>query len=388
MLEIFDAAFAANPWPVLDRLRRQGGVHRVRTPDGPPAWLITRYADVRAGLLDPRLSTDTRLAGPRDYRGFTVPPPLDALLVCAPADHARMRAVVTTELSPRRLTDLTRRIPDLIETLAKNLESEDTADLVQRLAVPLPAAVLGELLGLRGPEREALLDWAESTLPATATHTRARDTLATMSEVVLAIQDSAARDSDTVIAGLVAARRAAELTADELTGLLFYLLFVWYEVLTDLVAGSILTLLTRPDQIRVLRRGANKLPMVDELLRYISPQVLAGPRFATEDMTIGRYDIGCGDTVLLCLAAANRDPDQVDGPGKLDLTRTRNRQLGLGHGVHACLGAALVRTVTASTLDHVFTRWPATTLTVSERDIRWRSGFRHRGPLTLPVHLD
>nr|WP_232541689.1 cytochrome P450 [Nocardia bovistercoris] len=127
--------------------------------------------------------------------------------------------------------------------------------------------------------------------------------------------------------------------------------------------------------------------MVDELLRYISPQVLAGPRFATEDLRVGRYDIRAGDTVLLCLASANRDPDHFDGPGKLDLARTRNRQLGLGYGKHACVGAALVRAVTLSALDHVFTRWPATTLTVSERDIGWRCGFRHRGPLTLPVHL-
>ncbi|MEV0294662.1 cytochrome P450 [Nocardia sp. NPDC050710] len=394
MREIFDAGFAANPWPVLDRLRRDGGVHRVRTPDGPPAWLLTRYADVRSGLLDDRLSTDMRLAGSRDYRGFAVPPPLDTLLVAEPPDHARLRRLVTGELSPRQLAEWTRHAPDLIESLSKDLDSDATVDLVERFAIPLPAAVLGELLGLADPECEALHGWASSTLLSSSTPLRsvtpprARDTLATMRTIITAaIERARTAPADTMLGRLVAAHDDAALTADELHGLLFYLLFVWYEVLVDLIAGSILTLLTRPDQLRVLRTGRNKPPMVDELLRYLSPQVLAGPRFATVDMHYGDYVIRAGDTVLLCLAGANRDPEFIDSPNKLDLTRRRNPQLALGHGLHACLGAALVRTITAATLDHVFTRWPATTLAISEGDIRWRSGFRHRGPLTLPVHL-
>jgi cytochrome P450 len=71
----------------------------------------------------------------------------------------------------------------------------------------------------------------------------------------------------------------------------------------------------------------------------------------------------------------------------LDLARKHNPQLGLGYGTHSCLGTALVRTIAGAALDEVFTRWPDTTLAVPQRDIVWRSGFRHRGPLTLPVEL-
>ena len=77
VLDVFDAGFAAHPWPVLRDLRNDGGVHRIRTPDGPAAWLVTRYEDVRSGLLDDRLSTHVRYATGDDYRGFAVPPPLD-----------------------------------------------------------------------------------------------------------------------------------------------------------------------------------------------------------------------------------------------------------------------------------------------------------------------
>lgn len=344
---------------------------------------------MRAGLLDDRLSTNVHRAGPEDYQGFAVPPSLLAFLVTEPADHARLRGFVTGELSPRRLSEWARRAPELVDSLLQELDSGTEVDLVERLAVPLPAAVLGELLGLGPTERESLLGWANSTLLASATPPRARDTLATMHAIITATteQGRSAR-ADTLLSRLVAAHDdTGSPNADQLAGLLFYLLFVWYEVLVDLIAGSVLTLLGRPDQVEILRTSTEKHSAVDELLRYLSPQILAGPRFATTDLTIGDQTIRTGQTVLLCLAAANRDPEIFDRPDELDLTRAPHAQLALGCGLHTCLGNALVRTLAATVLDHIFTRWPGTTLTVNERDIVWRSGFRHRGPFTLPVKL-
>ena len=390
MIDIFDGGFAANPWSVLGRLRDEGGVHRVRTPDGPPAWLITRYADVRTGLLDDRLSTHIRHAGDRDYRGFTVPAPLDAnLLNTEPDDHARLRRIVTAEISPRRLTEWTQSTPDLVESWLSAAETGEV-DLVAGLVVPLPAAVLGELLGLAAPEREALLWWANSTLRPAAEPPRARDTLTTMLAIVTAtITRARTQQADTVLARLVVAHdQDGSLSADELAGLLFYLLFVWYEVLVDLIAGSVLALLIHRDQDHVLCVERDRLAaVVDELTRYLSPQVLAGPRFAVTDLRIGAHTIRAGQTVLLCLAGANHDPAEFDNPDRLDLTRRRNSQLGLGYGPHACLGAVLIRTVAGEVLDQIFTRWPDARLAVDEQAIGWRSGFRHRGPHSLPVRL-
>ncbi|WP_441948549.1 cytochrome P450 [Nocardia sp. 2TAF39] len=388
-MDLFDSEFARNPWPTLERLRAAGGVHRIRTPDGPPAWLVTRYRDVRAGLLDDRLSTHVRHAND-DYRGFTVPPPLDEnLLNTDPADHARLRSLVTGELSPRRLAEWTRSAPELVDSCLRGLDAGQRVDLVERLAVPLPAAVLGELLGLDKPTCERLLGWAKSTLLPSASPPRARDTLATMLAIITDTTEHArTHRTDTVLGRLVTAHAdTGSPSADELAGLLFYLLFVWYEVLVDLVAGAVLTLLGRPDQRELLRVLPDRQAAVDELLRYLSPQVLAGPRFATTELTIGETRIRPGQTVLLCLASANHDPEIFDQPAELDLTRDRGTQLALGYGVHACLGNALVRTLTAAALDHVGTRWPDTVLAVDEREIAWRSGFRHRGPLTLPVQL-
>lgn len=384
--DVFDSDFARDPWPTLERLRAEGGVHRVRTPDGPPAWLVTRYRDVRAGLLDERLSTRDRHAKGDDYRGFLVPPPLDIMLSAAPGDHARLRSLITAELSPRRLAEWTDRAPELVDSLLHEHDSGETADLVERLAVPLPAALLGELLGLDDPTVERLRGWANSTL-LPASSPRARDTLATMLAII-ADATARAQHADTALGRWVAAHLSAgSPSGAELTGLLFYLLFVWYEVLADLIAGSVLTLLGRPDRRRAWHGLRDKGSAVDELLRYLSPQVLAGPRFATTDLAVGDTTILAGQTVLLCLASANHDPEIFSRPAELDLARDRGDQLALGYGVHACLGNALVRTVTAAALDHVLTRWPDAALAVDEREIAWRSGFRHRGPVALPVRL-
>ena len=373
MSEVFDAAFTADPWPVLRELRADGGVHRVRTPDGPPAWLVTRYADVRAALVDDGLATHVRHAGDTDYRGFTVPPPLDAhLLNAEPADHARLRRLVTAEFSPRRLAQWSATAPELVDRCLREVKDSEV-DLVEAVAVPLPAMVLGELLGLPDEQRESLRTWANSTLLPSATPPRARDTLATMLSVITATIRHP--HQDTVLARLVSSN---EVGPDELAGLLFYLIFVWYEVLVDLVAAGTLAL-TRTDEVRT------DATAVDELLRFTSPQMLAGPRFALADMAIGDQTIRKGQTVLLSLAAANRDPERFTDPDRLDLTRTDNPHLGLGHGTHACLGTALVRAIGEAALTGIFTRWPD--LTVTEPEIGWRSGFRHRGPLALRASL-
>ncbi len=371
VLDIFDAAFAADPWPTLAGLRADGGVHRVHTPDGPPAWLVTRYANVRAGLLDSRLSTNVRHAGGTDYRGFVVPPPLDAnLLNTEPADLLRLRRVVTAELSPRRIADVGADVGARLLAQAP----DGTLDVVAQLAVPATAHVIGDMLGLAPTQRDALLGWARATL-APGAAPRARDTLSGMlgliRDVVAQAQESR---SDTTISRIAA---HPDVTGAELAGLVFYLLFVWYEVFVDLLAGGILTL--------AQHTGEFVPGSVDELLRFLSPQVLAGPRFALTDLSIGDRVVRRGETVLLCLAAANRDPEVFVDPDTFDPARDPNPHLGLGYGGHACLGSALVRPVAAEIFRQFQARWPQARQL--DPNINWRSGFRHRGPLELRLAL-
>ena len=102
----FTAAFVADPYPTYAALREAGPVHRMPLPDGTTAWLVTRYADVRAALADPRLSLD-KANSDGTWRGFSLPPALDAnLLNMDPPNHTRIRRLIRAAFGPQRITAL------------------------------------------------------------------------------------------------------------------------------------------------------------------------------------------------------------------------------------------------------------------------------------------
>lgn len=380
VINIFGDDFAQDPWPVLHTLReKDGGVHRVATPDGPQTWLVTRYDDVRSGLLDSRLVVNLDFAEGEDYKGFTVPPPLDVFARGSADRLLRLRRSVTTELHPMRMSVRAEQADALVTPLLEQLDGVTEFDFVERIAVPLPAVVLEHLLGLPPATGESIRRWAESALYPGA---RARDTLPTMRRIIDEVVDYARTADDSMIVRLVT---ADQLDGDEVVGLLFYLLFVWYEILTDMLAGSVAALSEHPTQLDAFVNGSDRTAAVDELIRYLSPQLSASPRFAAEDLTINGHPIRSGQTVLLSIGSANHDPAVFDKPDRLDLGRTPNPHLGFGHGVHACVGTGLVRPVFAAVLARIYNSFPKLRVTAAPGKIAWRNGFRHRGPLALPV---
>ncbi|MFI5782283.1 cytochrome P450 [Nocardia sp. NPDC051570] len=382
MLRIFGEDFARDPWAVLRSLREEGGVHRVVTPDGPPAWLVTRFDDVRNGLADNRFSPQPRYADERDYRGFDVPPPLDMLQSSEPEVVAGLRSAMTAELHPRRLAEWDEGAAEIVSAYLETVDASGEFDLVERVVTPLPAAVLGRLFGLPEQVRTDLLDWARATLRPRAAP-QARETLRRMGQIITAaIAYGRGREDDTMLVRLV---RSEAIGPDAIVAVLFYLLFVWYEVLVDVICGAVLSLSTGGTEAAMVLSGPDRLVAVDELLRYLSPQIVAAPRFAVTDLEIGRHRITAGQSVLFCLASANHDDEKFTRPDELDLARTPNPHLALGHGFRTCLGTGLVRPVTATVLAQLYARWPRLRVLDDEQDIRWRSGFRHRGPLTLRV---
>jgi len=382
----FDAAF----W---DRLRDEAAVHRIRTPEGPPVWLVTRYAQVQAALLDPRLSVAKVHARGEDYKGFRLPAALDAhLLNRDGTDHARLRRLVAPALSQRRIERARPGVQAVCERLLKDIairRGSGPVDLVAHLAAPLPLLVVCDLLGVPEPAQISLRAWAEQLLaPEPAQAPRARDTLARMGAIVQdLIAAKRVQPGDDVTSALIAARDDGDrLSQDELTSMIFYLLFVFYEVTVDQLAAALLAV-SRDDRGEDLRTPARLSGLVDELLRHDAPQLVATPRFPLQDLEIAGAMIPAGDTVLLALAAANRDPERFTAPEILDPARDANPHLAFGAGIHRCLGAPLVRLQAEIVLEQVLWRWPALRLAVEPADLRWREGMRHRGLRELPVLL-
>ncbi|MER5541843.1 cytochrome P450 [Streptomyces sp. CG4] len=378
-----------HPYDVYRRLRDTAPVQRITGPDGAPAWLVTRYEDVRAALADPRLSLDKRHASDGTYKGFALPPALDAnLLNMDPPDHTRIRRLVGRAFTPHRVQQLREPIRRTADRLLDAFGPHGTTDLVAAYAAPLPITVICDLLGVPESHRLDFRVWTDALVaPDPARPGAARDAVAAMLGFFTGLLAAKrAEPADDLLSDLIAVRDedGDRLSEDELMSLTFVILFAGYENTVQLIGNAVLGLLQHPDQLAALRKDPTHIPAaVEELARYEGPALLAIRRFPLEDVTIGGVTVPAGETVLVSLSAANRDPARFPAPDRLDLSRDATGHLALGHGIHYCLGAPLARAETEIALAALLERFPE--LALSDGELRWRPSLRARGLLALPV---
>ncbi|WP_354643713.1 cytochrome P450 family protein [Kitasatospora camelliae] len=387
------AALLADPYAGYAALREQGPAHRLIGPDGLPFWLVTRYEDVKALLADPRLSLDKRHALPGNYRGLALPPALDAnLLNMDPPDHTRIRRLVSQAFTPRRVERLRPAVQRTADDLLDAIEPLGRADLIAAYAGPFPIAVICDLLGVPAEHRRDFRAWTDAIVtPDPARPWEAKAAVAGLlgffAELIAAKR---AAPADDLLSALIAARDEGEdrLTEDELTSLAFLILFAGYENTVHLIGNGVLALLDHPEQLAALRRDPALVPAaVEELARYDGPAPLAIRRFPLEDVRVGEVTLPAGETVLLAIGSADRDPARFADPDRLDLHRPKDAHLALGHGIHYCLGAPLARLETGIALATLLRRFPGLALDVPRESLRRRPSLRTSGLLALPVRF-
>jgi hypothetical protein len=327
---------------------------------------------------------------PSGYRGFSLPPALDAnLLNLDPPDHHRLRRLVARAFTPARTESLRPVIGQHADVLLDAIASRGHADLIEEFAVPLPLTVIGELLGVPAGPRADFRRWTSALIaPDPSAPARGKEALIgivrLLSELIAARRASL---GDDLLSAMIAARDDGDkLSEDELLSLAFLILWAGYENSVHLIGNSILALLTSPEPTAgLLAGGSLPGPVIEELIRFADPNQYSLRRFATEDLSIGGVRIMAGDTVLLCLASANRDPDRFPDPATLDLARADNQHLSFGLGIHYCLGAPLARLETNIAISSLLRRLPGLALAAKPDELRWRPSFRSRGLLELPV---
>ncbi|CAM5590930.1 cytochrome P450 family protein [Streptomyces chartreusis] len=377
-----------HPHDVYRRLRDTAPVHRIAGADGNPAWVVTRYQDVRDALTDPRLSVDKRHAKEGNYQGLTLPPALDANLLNMEApDHTRIRRLVVRAFTARRVERLRAPIRETADRLLDALGPHGTTDLIASYAAPLPITVICDLLGVPDRHRRDFRVWTDTLVAPDPS--RPQDAKAAVVAMLgffgELLADKREEPADDLLSDLIAVRDEGDrLSEDELMSLAFLILFAGYENTVQLIGNAVLALLRHPEQLDALRADPKRIAAaVEEFHRFEGPALLAIRRFPTEDMTIGGVPVPAGETVLLSLAAANRDPARFPDPDRLDLSRDTSGHLALGHGVHHCLGAPLARAETEIALTALLERFPE--LALADGEPRWRRSLRARGLLTLPV---
>jgi cytochrome P450 len=401
MFNPFEPGFDADPYAQYARVRADGRVHR--NPLG--LRVLSHYDDCFELLRLPGTSVD-ELKAPDIPR-----PPLPAdleeqmrqrsrsILNLDPPDHTRLRRLVSSAFTVRRVERLRDRVrelaAELLDEVAEAGRDGEPVDLIARYAFPLPFVVISELLGMPEADRLRMRSWSHEMtklLEPFNDEATLRNSIAVgelmFEHIVDAIEWKRHNPADDLLSAMIAAEEDGDrLSIEELLDQVVLLYLAGHETTVNLIGNGTCALLRHRDQLeRLVADPGLDANAVDELLRYDSPVQLSR-RISTTQIEIAGETIDAGEMVLTILGSANRDEDKW-GPtaGDLDLSRAgANAHLSFGSGIHHCLGSALARLEGAEAVPALVRRFPTMELAVDEP--AWNGRIILRGLDELPVAL-
>ncbi|MFJ5801262.1 cytochrome P450 [Streptomyces decoyicus] len=369
-------------------LRDEDPIAPVAFPDGTNGWLVTRHADVRAVLSDPRFGANRRPARATALpAGTPVPPPPPGMFIMMDApEHTRIRRLLTGQFTVRRMRQLAPAVERIVaEHLDAMASAEQPVDLVRAFALPIPSLVICELLGVPYEDRADFQRNSSTMLKLDASQEEVQQAHLAMNrhihELVLAKR---ARPTDDILSGLV---QEGSLTDEEMAGVGALLLLAGHETTANMIALGTMCLLGNPGQLAALRADASLWDnAVEELLRYLTIIQFGLRRVAREDLELDGHHIEAGTTVLASLTSGNRDAEQFPGdPDQLDVLRKYSPHLAFGHGVHQCIGQQLARVEMKAALSALLDRFPTLRLAVPADQVPMRDDMLIYGVHELPV---
>ncbi|WP_410601150.1 cytochrome P450 [Amycolatopsis sp. lyj-90] len=369
----FDWPAGAEPPPELAALREEPVV-RVNLPSGDEAYLVTRYADVRDVLSDPRLSRNRdRPGAPRmtvEQTKIFQNPKIDR----DPPEHTRMRRLMAKAFTATRVESLRPHVQGAADELVDRLAGlTPPVDFAAEFAVPLTLRVICGLLGV--PEEDSH-----------RFRSGVGEAWQYMGEL---IESRRAVPDDGLISELIRTHdeQDGSLSGHELHVWCVILLLAGYETTATQLGSSLVLLLRRPEQLALLREDPSLIPnAVEELLRcQVAGHSLSMLRYVTDDIEIGGVTVPKGSGVIPVLESANFDESVFPDPMRLDVTRDARRQLVFSAGPHFCLGAALARLELQVALHAVLQRFPGLRLAVDAEKLHHHDKPLELGFVEIPV---
>ncbi len=338
-----DPAFRADPYPALARLRERDPVNL--TPVG--FWRLLRYDDVARLLQNVRCgtrTTDGLLPGidesqPEDRRLF--------MLQQDPPTHTRLRKLVSRAFTPRALAELRDAIQRIVDECLDRVAARGEMDVIADLALPVPATVICEMLGVPSGDRDRFTVWtAEATFglaaailpPDVIERARAAGkSLAAYFDELIELRRATLTDD--ILSGLIRAEEQGDrLSTPELISQAIGLLIAGFETTIGLIGNGMRALIRHPAELAKLKAEPELIDSaVRECLRYDGP-IAATARILHEDAEFGGKRIPKDSMVWAMLAAANRDPARFPNPDAFDIGRADGDHLAFGGGAHFCLG--------------------------------------------------
>ncbi|MGC4934332.1 cytochrome P450 [Gordonia sp. DT30] len=394
-----------DPFGMYARLRTESPVHHVVDDEsGSDFWVLSRHADVMAAATDPATFSSaaglTVVDGEIEAIGMADNPPM---VMQDPPGHTTFRALVARGFTPRQVRAVEPRVREFVTARLDEIAhdaADDPVDIAERLLKPLPSMLVAHYLGVPEPDWPRFDEWTDAIVgavagaggtdspPAATAGAATTELLGYFADLIATRRREGAPGPDTVSA-LVAAG-----TADDDAGLVSILAFVFTmiaggnDTTTGLLGGSLALLAQHPEQRARLVADPDLIPdAVEELLRLTSP-VQGLCRRTTrpvryDDTPAGPVEIPAGRKVLLCYAAANRDPAVFGSDADtLDIFRAPRGILTFSHGDHHCLGAAAARMAAHVTIAELLARFPEFEVDVD--GIEWAAGNYVRRPTHVP----
>ncbi|MCC7077946.1 MAG: cytochrome P450 [Acidimicrobiia bacterium] len=402
MFNPFEPGFFDDPYRQYARLREQTPV--LQTPFD--MWMLFRWEDCNALLRDASLSVEVDKAralnpGMRSLRANqfeTLFPGIEnrfdrSILNIDPPDHTRLRRLVSSVFTPRRIESLRPTVRGLVDSALDAAAERGEMDVISDLAFPLPFAVISEMLGMPDSDRDQLREWShhavkllDPILSDADVRAGVESAMAMYVHCAGVIEWKRRNLADDLLSALITAEDEGDrLSADELMDQVVLLFIAGHETTVNLIGNGTLRLLQDRAACERLRADPElDRNAVEELLRFDSP-VQFSRRITLVDHPIDGHTIAPGAFVMTCLGSANRDPAVFgEDADVLDLTRsTAGHHLSFGSGIHHCLGAALARLEGQEAIPRLLRRFPDLELASDAPD--WNGRIVLRGLESLPV---
>jgi len=355
----YSDVFFNDPYEVYRRLRDEAPAYR---NDHYGFWALSRYDDVVTAHRDWKTFTSTQgitidmLTDPD--MGALLKQSTGSMIFMDPPDHDRMRALVSRVFTPKAVADLEPMIRGLVRKYLDPLDG-DEMDLVADFSGPFPVEVISVMLGVPEPDRQQIRHWTDEMLSREPGNPKPTPQgMEAGLNLGIYIHGLAAEKRQRPADDMISRLCAVGLSDDEVAGFSLLLAGAGSETVTKLIGGGVVLFARNPEQWRkVIDDRALLVPAVEEILRYWAPSQYQG-RCSTVETEWHGVTIPANEPVLLITGAANRDERAYEDPDRFDVERPLKLNVGFGHGIHTCLGAALARLESRIAFDEIATRWP------------------------------
>ncbi|AXN46688.1 Cytochrome P450-SU2 [Mycobacterium marinum] len=382
------------PPPGVMALAAARPLTRVRIWDGSTPWLITGYEQVRELFSDSRVSVDDRLPGfPHWNAGMlsTVHKRPRSVFTADGEEHTRFRRMLSKPFTFKRVEALRPTIQQITdEHIDAMLAGPQPADLVAKLALPVPSLVISQLLGVPYEDAEMFQHHANVGLARYATGAdTVKGAMSLHKYLAELVEAKMANPAEDAVSDLAERAKAGELSVKEAAQLGTGLLIAGHETTANMIGLGVLALLVNPDQAGILRDAHDPKIVanaVEELLRYLSIIQNGQRRVAHEDIHIGGETIRAGEGIIIDLAPANWDAHAFAEPDRLYLHRAgAERNVAFGYGRHQCVGQQLARAELQIVYRTLLQRIPTLTLATALEDVPFKDDRLAYGVYELPV---